>query len=597
MTVPLPALIPLRFPRYEPLSLRIGRFPSGTAAFVPESAAALRNKLHFLRYELRLREQKQVIASARLGIGARHVEAAERMDPDESAGAFAVEVQVAGKKFAAGLLQVLPAARYDRSSKAVIRIVGEFERLVEGGRLDERDNRPEDFFLRDAGLGVHVGENRRLDEIAGRIAGAAARHEPALLLADLDVLLDFAVGVRVHYRTDMGSRLGRVADPELLRQRRYFLQHRVVDVLMDDRARAGGALLSGEAERRCRDGFRRQVEIAVGVDDDRVLAAHLGDDALDPLLAGRRLRRALIDAQAHVPGAGEADEAGQGMLDEVVPDFSSRSGQKVDDARRNARFFEQLHELRRNDRGRAGRLKDDGIAGYERGRRHAGHDGQREVPRRDDDADSERHVIELVVLIREAGQRLRSVQTQHFTGVEFHEVDRFGRVRIRFRTVFARFERQPRGELMLAAAHDRSSLEQAAGAGLRSHRPPSLERVGCRLDGAFRKLAVRLVDAADNLLRIRRIDGIEQAACFDLLAADDDRIGSAELGLHLFQSFVVGLGGLFILEVGKRLVHKFLSHGTASLDMFSALRLHGRLLFLFLNISIQASFMPTSTLC
>ena len=65
--------------------------------------------------------------------------------------------------------------------------------------------------------------------------------------------------------------LGRAGEP---------LGERVVDVVDDDDPRRGGALLARVAERALHDRGHRVVEVGVGVDDDRVLAAHLGDDPL-----------------------------------------------------------------------------------------------------------------------------------------------------------------------------------------------------------------------------------------------------------------------------------------------------------------------------
>src|SRR5205823_728156 len=54
----------------------------------------------------------------------------------------------------------------------------------------------------------------------------------------------------------------------------------VIDGLDDDQTRARRALLAGVAERRVDDGRHGLVEVGVGIDDDGVLAAHLGDHSL-----------------------------------------------------------------------------------------------------------------------------------------------------------------------------------------------------------------------------------------------------------------------------------------------------------------------------
>ena len=57
------------------------------------------------------------------------------------------------------------------------------------------------------------------------------------------------------------------------------------------------------------DAVHGLVEVGVVVDDDRVLAAHLGDDALDVVLARRRLGGLAVDEQADAARAGEGDHA------------------------------------------------------------------------------------------------------------------------------------------------------------------------------------------------------------------------------------------------------------------------------------------------
>ena len=81
--------------------------------------------LQFLRDRLRLREEEEVVAAAGLGVGARHVEAAERVDADQRAGALAVEVEVADEELALAALELLAVARVDGAGQAVLGVVGD----------------------------------------------------------------------------------------------------------------------------------------------------------------------------------------------------------------------------------------------------------------------------------------------------------------------------------------------------------------------------------------------------------------------------------------------------------------------------------------
>ena len=65
------------------------------------------------------------------------------------------------------------------------RVVGARDRLVEVGELDRREHRPEDLLARDRHLRRHVGEDRRLHEVAlaGADVGALAAGDERRALA------------------------------------------------------------------------------------------------------------------------------------------------------------------------------------------------------------------------------------------------------------------------------------------------------------------------------------------------------------------------------------------------------------------------------
>ena len=85
-------------------------------------------------------------------------------------------------------------------------------------------------------------------------------------------------------------------------------QEGVVDPLEHDHPRARRALLARVAERAVDHADDRLVEVGIVVDHDRVLAAHLGDDALDVVLARLGVGRLAIDQKAHIARAGEGDD-------------------------------------------------------------------------------------------------------------------------------------------------------------------------------------------------------------------------------------------------------------------------------------------------
>ena len=77
----------------------------------------------------------------------------------------------------------------------------------------------------------------------------------------------------------------------------------------------------GVAERAGDDAVNRLVHVGVVIDDDGVLAAQLGEDALDVLLSRPHLGRLPVDVQTDAARAGEGDHGHIGMIDQRRADF------------------------------------------------------------------------------------------------------------------------------------------------------------------------------------------------------------------------------------------------------------------------------------
>jgi hypothetical protein len=168
----------------------------------------------------------------------------------------------------------------------------------------------------------------------------AAGEEAAFLLADGYVFENSSVGRLVDDGAG-GEVEGGVALLEGFDAGAEFGEEGVVDCGVDDGAGAGGALLAVVAEGGCGDAFDGCVEIAVGVDEDGVFAAHLEDGALDEDLAGLGAGGALVDVEADFLGAGEGDEAGLRVGDEGGAEGAAFAGAEVDDAGGKAGFFQE----------------------------------------------------------------------------------------------------------------------------------------------------------------------------------------------------------------------------------------------------------------
>ena len=188
---------------------------------------------------------------------------------------------------------------------------------------------------------------------------------------------------------------------------------------LDQEARAGLAALAGRVVDRPDRGGDRLVEVRVGEDDARALAAQLQRDPLD------RVGAQAHDLAAGRRRAGERDLLNSGMRDEVAPDGRPIRRQDVDDAGREPDLDGELGEPERRERRSRIGLEDGGAAGRERGRQLPRRHHQRVVPRHDLGAHTDR-LLERVVGER-AAERARAARRRcRHRRVEPERLDRRG---------------------------------------------------------------------------------------------------------------------------------------------------------------------------
>ena len=202
---------------------------------------------------------------------------------------------------------------------------------------------------------------------------------------------------------------------------------------------------------------------------------------------------------------------------------------------------------------------DNGITSDERRGGHARHDGEWEIPRRNDDADAQGQVDHLVFFAGHLNHGIGVSEALHLAGVVFGEVDRFADIGIGFGPGLAGLIYQPGIELELALAYDGGGAEQ--------HRDPLMGRRGAPfreegigiLDGASGELGGGLVVNADQLARPRRIQRFQKIAGLKMFAGDLNVVFTPELAAHLgeclFHRFAVGglreIGDGFVCEGRK----------------------------------------------
>src|SRR5262245_20699110 len=165
-------------------------------------------------------------------------------------GALAIEIKVTDPELFARALQLLPRRRVHGAGQTEFGVVGNLQRVVVVARLDHRQHRPEYFFLGDARGWSDVGDYRRLDvvTVAGLLGGPAPADQPALFPADVDIVQNALHGLVIDNRAH-GFVLRGIAHGDLVHAFLEALHEHVINLLVDDGARAGRALLTLKAKR------------------------------------------------------------------------------------------------------------------------------------------------------------------------------------------------------------------------------------------------------------------------------------------------------------------------------------------------------------
>lgn len=279
---------------------------------------------------LGLNELKQIVGAARFGIGAGHVEATEGVGANHRAGAFAIDVEVADKELVAGALNVFRVGGVDSAGEAVFTVVGQLEGVLEVAGFGDTKDRAKDLFLEYSIVVLDVGNDGGLYEMAITLGFSAASDQATFLLAGLDVVEDGLLGFGSNDRTHEVGRVVRGALSQSFCEWLQLVDELVIDRFVNNQARAHRTFLTLEAKGGGDDALSGFVEIVdVLVDDNGVFAAHLGDDALDPLLAGVGFGCQLDNAEADFFGAREGNETRFGMGNDEVSNLCAGAGKEL----------------------------------------------------------------------------------------------------------------------------------------------------------------------------------------------------------------------------------------------------------------------------
>ncbi len=390
----------------------------------------------------------------------------------------------------------------------------------------QRHDRPEELVAHVADVRIVGLDQRGLHEVAlAVVAPATGEDLHALGLARLGdrggVLVERAL---LDHRAHEVREVGDVSDLDRADRRDQLVLHLRPHRLRDVDARRGRALLALILVAAADDRGRERAWIRRRVREDEVLAAGLADEPRVAAVAIEVVADALPHHPEHIGRAGEVDTCELGMIEDDVGAVVRETRDEVEDARRQARLFEQLEDLPRREQLRLGGLPHDGVA-HERARHRQVSRDRGEVERRQAEHEAfERPELAHVPHARRA-RRLHAIELLRVRHVEPPEVDQLAggidlglvarlRLAVHGRGV-DRHAPRPREQI--------GGAEQHRGARLPRHRGPLVARLERGADRALGGVLVGGVEARDHVAVAVRHANFADLAGEHALAAHDAR--------------------------------------------------------------------------
>ena len=407
----------------------------------------------------------------------------------------------------------------ERGGEAVARRVRELHRLVHAVERLEGGDRSEDLLLVRPARGPKPVDDRRLDEPASAAAPlearplSAAEHAAAFLPRQLQTAHHLVEMLPRDERSLLGRRVERISDAQGARLRDQPLLDLLVRGALHQDSRPAEADLPLVLERGSRGLRHRVIEVRVGEDQVRVLAAHLQRRLDEPLgsLSG--------DLAAHARRSGEAHRPDFGVRNQGAARAGPQTLYDVQHSRREARLAAQLAEKVRGHGRHFARLRHHAVPRRERGRHLPGEQVEGQVPGRDAGDDSERLPERVVQRHLVGGMRL-AVPLRDRVGEEVEVLrsarhfDRRGE-----RDGLPAVDRLGACEPVLVPVDQARHGAQEPRALTHRRRRPGGKCAACRRD---RPLHVRRVARCDSTVRRpgRRVDVVEPLRRGDVLAVD-----------------------------------------------------------------------------
>ena len=202
-----------------------------------------------------------------------------------------VDVSDTGFQVAHGAKRLVDVARVHSRRQPVLHPISDSDCIFHAVAWNYADNGSENFLLRDAHLGIDVGEHSRLHEppvvvFATGEPVAAAQQFRAFVLADFNV-----IKVRLELRlvdggTHVGGLVQAIADFQAARPLHQFVSEVPVHAFLHDDSAGRGAALARGTERAPQRAVECEFQIRVIEHNHRIFAAQFERAALEALGGG-----------------------------------------------------------------------------------------------------------------------------------------------------------------------------------------------------------------------------------------------------------------------------------------------------------------------
>ena len=414
----------------------------------------------------------------------------------------------------------------DTSSETVGGAVTDLDGLVNVLELLDGDDRTEDLLLGDLHVLSNIGEQGRLDVVAlTAVTLTTESNGRTSLLAVLDVVHDALKLELGDLRALEGIGGEGVTEFVLGGTLLEASDELVVDVLLDQQARAGAAALA-VVEEDTKVGPRDGV-VNVGVIEDDVgrLATQLEGDLLEVALG-----RSLEDDAANASGTGEGDLVNVHVAGDGSTGNTAQTGDDVDHTRGEASLLDQLAHVETGERGLLSGLDDNGVTGGNGGSNLPRPHEDGEVPRDDLTA----HTNGFMARVGEGlgvGVDGLAVDLVGPAGVVAKAADGVGQVGLRHGEGLAVVEGLDGRESAEIALHEVGELsDQTAAVGGSDAAPGTLEGLTSSRDGSVDILLSGLLDGGNGLL-VGGVESLEGLAVGGLDVFVVDEPGHISRGL------------------------------------------------------------------